>query len=108
MKTSSQIEVVNKVSIPVKAIENYINNNINRNNASKSKNIRFNAFSYEFENIDCCSAYVPVSGVVEISFADETKHNFASANVQVATCYFFTCAKGEDEIYKIVWGTSLS
>jgi len=108
MKTSSQIEVVNKVNIPVKAIETYINTNINRHKTGNSKNIRFNAFSYEFENIDCCSAYVPVNGVVEISFADETKCNFRSINVQVATCYFFTCAKGKDEIYKIAWGTSLS
>lgn len=108
MKTSSQIAVVNKVNIPVKAIENYINTNINRNGTAKSKALRFNAFSYAFENIDCCSAYVPVNGVVEISFADGKTQNFRCVNVQVATCYFFTCAKGKDEIYKVAWGTSLS
>ena len=108
MKTSSPIEVVNKVNIPVTAIESYINNNINRNNAVKSRNICFNAFSCQFESINCCSVYVPVNGVVEISFADETKHNLRPVNVQIATCYFFTCAKGKDETYKIAWGTSLS
>jgi hypothetical protein len=108
MKTSSQIAVVNKVNIPVKAIENYINTNINRSETRRRKKIQFNAFSYYFENIDSCSAYVPVNGIVEISLAEEGTHNFRSVNVNVSTIYFFTCAKGKDEIYKVVWGTSLS
>jgi hypothetical protein len=108
MKTSSQIAVINRVNIPVKAIENYINTNINRCDTRKRKKIHFNAFSYYFENIDCCSAYVPVNGVVEISLAKEGTHNFKSVNVNVSTIYFFTCAKGKDEIYKMAWGTSLS
>jgi len=108
MKTSYQISVVNKVNIPVKAIEDYINAKTNRRNTGKSDHIKFNAFAYPFENIDCCSAYVPVNGVVEISYADEQDHNFKSVNVQVATCYFFTCASGKNEMYKVAWGTSLS
>src|SRR3982751_2681816 len=108
MKTSSTIAVINKINIPVKAIENYINTNINRSTARRKKNIRFNAFSYTYENIECCSAYVPINGVVEISLADEGTPNFRSINVHVETTYFFTCAKGKDDIYKIAWGTSMS
>jgi hypothetical protein len=107
MKTS-ELAVINKVNIPVEAIENYINENIDRDENGKRKNISFNAFSCTFENIDCCSAYVPVNGSVEISLADERVHDLLSVDVQISTFYFFTCAKGKDEIYKVIWGTSLS
>jgi hypothetical protein len=107
MKTSSSIAVINKINIPVKAIENYINTNINREPTGRG-NMRFNALSSSYENIDCCSAYVPVNGIIEISFTDERSPHFRSVNVQVATCYFFTCAKGKDQLYKVAWGTSLS
>ena len=108
MRTSSQIAVVNRVNIPIKAIESYINTNINRHTTKRRRHIQFDAFSFTYENIDCCSAYVPVNGTIEISFADEGTHNFRSISVPVTTSYFFTCAKGKDEVYTVAWGTSLS
>ena len=108
MKTSPPIEVISRMHIPVKAIENYINTNINRLKTKTDRNPYFNALSHSFEKIDCCSAYVDVNGTVEICFKDGRPNNFKSVKVNVATKYFFTCAQGKDQLYKVAWGTSLS
>jgi len=60
MKTSSSIEVISKIDIPEKAIEKYINTNVNRLKTKTNRDTFFNAFSHPFEKIDCCSAYVDV------------------------------------------------
>jgi len=108
MKTSSSIEVISKMDIPVQAIEKYINTNINRLKTKTNKDTHFNAFSHSFEKVDCCSAYVDVNGTVEICFKDGRPNNFRSVKVNVATKYFFTCAQEKDQLYKVAWGTSLS
>jgi len=106
MKTSSSIEVISKINIPEKAIGKYINRNINRLKTKTNKGPLFNAFSHSFEKINCCSAYIDVNGVVEICFRDGRPNNFRSVNV--STKYFFTRAQGKDQLYKVVWGTSIS
>ena len=108
MKTSSSIEVISKINIPEKVIEKYINTNINKLKTKTNKGTLFNAFSHSLKKIDCCSAYVDVNGTVEICFRDGRPNNFRSVNVNVSTKYFFTCAQGEDQLYRVVWGTSLS
>jgi len=108
MKTSSSIEVISKMDIPVTAIENYVNTNINRLKTKTNNDMSFNAFSHSFEKVECCSAYVDVNGTVEICFRDGRPNNFRSVNVKMSTKYFFTCAQGKDQLYKVAWGTSLS
>src|SRR3954452_18790611 len=82
MKTSSSIEVISKMDIPVTALEKYINTNINRLKTKNNKSTGFNAVSHSFEKIDCCSAYVDVNGTVEICFKDGKQNNFRSVNVK--------------------------
>jgi hypothetical protein len=107
MKKSPSIEVISKMQIPVNAIEKYVNININRP-VKRNNRTYFNAFSHSFEQINCCSAYVDVNGTVEIYFKNGRPNNFRSVNVKVETKFFFTCAQGRDQLYKIAWGTSLS
>jgi hypothetical protein len=108
MKKSPSIEVISKMEIPVTAIERYVNTNINRLEGAADNGPHFNAFSHSFEKINCCSTYVDVNGTIEICFRDGTPNNFIAVNVNVAAKYFFTCAQGKDQLYKVAWGTSLS
>jgi hypothetical protein len=108
MKTSSTIEVISKIAVPVKEIEKYINTNINRTRNKTRKGTGFNLFSHAYEKIDCASAYADLEGTVEIFFRDGRRDNFRSINVTTSTRYFCTCAKGKGKLYKVAWATSLS
>lgn len=109
MKKTSTISVTNNVDIPVKAIEDYVNTNINKSLAGRRTSQQFrDSFSTSYETIDCCSAYVPVTGTIEILFKDEKTGMNNKQTVQVESSYFFTCAKGNEDLYKVAWSCSLS
>jgi len=109
MKTSPvTITVTNRVSIPLRAIEDYVNFRINHNSMQLPTYSHLLPVSEWLENIDCCSAYVQASGALDIVCANERKGTAKLISSAVETNYLFTCIRNKDGLYKVAWCSSLS
>ena len=109
MKTSSSLTVSNRVHMPLAAIEEYVNIRIkSRNVKIKTRYAHIKPVSKAYENIDCCSAYVQASGMVDIACNDENTGSLKLVSIPVEISYLFTCVKSPGQLYKVAWSCSLS
>lgn len=60
----------------------------------------------DWEAIDTSSTETYVSGT--LSFAGVMKNDDASINMPFITSMIFTCIKGKEDDYKLLWSSSLS
>jgi hypothetical protein len=67
-----------------------------------------NGFLAGFENISWHFVNVPVSGNVEIVFADKRNNKTICHDVPAATGFLAGCTKGNHDSYKLAFAVSLS
>jgi hypothetical protein len=95
--------VMSKVRLPKEKLEAYINKNNKRNKPT------FSNFSLpKWENISWSSAFIPVSGDLEIVFRNKQRNELGRRVIPIETWFLVTCTKRKFGSYKLAFGVSLS
>ena len=61
-----------------------------------------------FKALETSGTETYVSGTVALDFASDTEAGTEHINMPFITCFLFTCIKGKNDPYQLIWSSSLS
>lgn len=61
-----------------------------------------------FQALETSSTETYVSGTLGLDFPADTETGEEHINMPFITCFVFTCIKGKNEPYQMIWSSSLS